>query len=90
MSGAPKAGPPKAGLEGREIFFEITQLAENQRVCAVDAATGIEIITVLPATVNERDAQKIALKKLIWRLNQDQEEAVNAEEGDLMPPGKYV
>ncbi|PHS28637.1 MAG: hypothetical protein COA84_00125 [Robiginitomaculum sp.] len=74
----------------REIFFEFIRIDENMRVCAVDSVTGIEIITIVPSKMPESEAQKLALKKLLWRLER---EDMGAEEGSDVPhhpPGKYV
>jgi Domain of unknown function (DUF6898) len=76
--------------QGREFFFEFTRMDESMRVCAVDSITGIEIITIVPSNMPESEAQKLALKKLLWRLERDGE---GAEEGGDSPhrlPGKYV
>jgi hypothetical protein len=57
-----------AQSDKREIFFEYTRMDENMRVCAVDSVTGIEIVTIVPTAMPESEAQKLALKKLLWRL----------------------
>ncbi len=70
----------------REIFFEFTRLESNLRVCAVDAVTGLEVVTVLPASMPENEAQNIALKKLLWRLGKDQ----LPDEEEPVTSGKYL
>ncbi|MDQ7018819.1 MAG: hypothetical protein Q9M33_06605 [Robiginitomaculum sp.] len=74
----------------REIFFEFTRMDENLRVCAVDAITGIEIVTILPASTPESQAQKQALKKLLWRLERESEGVEEGADAPHRPPGKYV
>lgn len=82
--------------ESLEVFFELTRLEDNLRVCAVDSITGIEVITILPAKTSKSDAQKIALKKLLWRLNQQDNESSAHENGNAgveattLPPKKYL
>ncbi len=74
----------------REVFFEFIRLEENVRVCAVDGITGIEVVTVVPASLPQSEAQKRALNKLLWRLER---EGKGTEEGGNIPdrpPGKYI
>jgi len=81
MSGTPQS---------REVFFEFVRMDESMRVCAVDSITGIEIITVLPASTPESQAQKQALKKLLWRLERENEGAEEGGDPPHRPLGKYV
>ena len=74
----------------REIFFEFTRMDETMRVCAVDSVTGIEIVTIVPTAMPESEAQKLALKKLLWRLEREGEGAEEGGDTPHRPPGKYV
>jgi Domain of unknown function (DUF6898) len=73
-----------------EIFFEFTRMDASLRVCAIDSVTGIEVVTVLPSTIAESEAKKVALKKLLWRL--ERENKSTEEGGDAPHPhsGKYI
>lgn len=71
----------------REVFFEITRIGELQRVAAVDANTGIEVVVQAPAAASLADVRALALRKLQRAL----ERAAN--EGGATPPprpGKLV
>jgi hypothetical protein len=70
----------------REILFEITHVGDVQRVAAIDAATGIEVVVQVPASAALVDARALALRKL---------ERALAAQGDAAPgpawrPGKLV
>jgi hypothetical protein len=72
---------------GREILFEITRLGDIQRVAAIDAATGVEVVIQAPASAALADVRALAIRKLDHVL------AGGAEEGDPPPasrPGKLV
>lgn len=71
----------------REILFEITRLSDIQRVAAIDAATGVEVVIQAPASAALADVRALAIRKLERVL------AGGAEEGDPPPlprPGKLV
>jgi hypothetical protein len=50
--------------EGREVYFEFTVLGSAVRVSAIDSATGIEVVTMGPASASQADLQQLALSKL--------------------------
>ena len=52
----------------REVYFEFTAIGRSVRVAAIDAATGIEISIVGPATASQADLQRLAMQKLMARL----------------------
>ncbi len=52
----------------REILFEFTVVGPVVRVAAIDAATGIEISVMGPASAAQSDLQKLAIAKLKARL----------------------
>jgi len=76
--------------QSREVFFEFTRMDESLRVCAVDSITGIEIITIVPRTMPDSEAQKLALKKLLWRLEREDKGAEEGGDTPRRPPGKYI
>jgi translation initiation factor 1 (eIF-1/SUI1) len=53
---------------GQEVYFEMTRLGASVRVAAIDAATGVEVTVVGPASAAQSDLQKLALAKLKVRL----------------------
>jgi hypothetical protein len=52
----------------REVYFEFTQIGSSVRVAAIDAATGIEVTVVGPATAAPSHLQQLALAKLRMRI----------------------
>ncbi len=54
--------------EKDEILFEFTRLGQTVRVCAVDTATGLEVVTIVPAHTSKDIAMRQARSKLRWRL----------------------
>lgn len=51
-----------------EVYFEFTQVGQQMRVAAIDAATGIEVIVITPASASQLHMQRVALAKLEKRL----------------------
>jgi hypothetical protein len=51
-----------------EVYFEFTGIGRHVKVSAIDAATGIEISVIGPATASQADLQRLALRKLKTRL----------------------
>lgn len=47
-----------------EVFFEITRVGDVQRVAAIDAATGVEVVIQAPANASLVDVRALALRKL--------------------------
>lgn len=56
------------GDESGEVLFEFRQVGATVRVAAIDAATGIEVTVMGPATASRNDLQRLALSKLKARL----------------------
>ena len=48
----------------REIYIEITTIGDVQRVAAVDAETGVEVVIQAPAGAALADVRALALRKL--------------------------
>ncbi len=53
----------------REVYFEFTALGASVKVAAIDAATGLEVAVVGPASAARFDLQRLALAKLMARLS---------------------
>jgi hypothetical protein len=51
-----------------EVLFEFTVIGRSVKVSAIDAATGVEVSVVAPATAARADLQRLALQKLKVRL----------------------
>jgi hypothetical protein len=56
------------GRQQHEIYFEFRAIGRNVKVSAIDAATGIEVSIMGPATASQADLQRLALQKLQTRL----------------------
>jgi hypothetical protein len=54
-----------------EVLFEFTRVGHFVRVAAIDAATGIEVTVVGPASAAPSDLERLALAKLKARLAKD-------------------
>ena len=54
-----------------EVLFEFTVIGRSVKVSAIDAATGVEVSVVAPATAARADLQRLALQKLKARLAGD-------------------
>jgi hypothetical protein len=52
----------------REIFFEFTQLGVSVKVTAIDAATGVEVTVIGPASAPPSHLQQLAIAKLKARI----------------------
>jgi hypothetical protein len=68
------------------VFFEITRIGDVQRVAAIDAATGVEVVIQAPANAALADVRALAMRKLDRALAGD-------EPGETLPPprpGKIV
>jgi hypothetical protein len=50
------------------VYFEFTPVGASVKVCAIDAATGIEVSVVGPARASKADLQQLALQKLKARM----------------------
>jgi hypothetical protein len=54
--------------DGQEVYFEFTTIGRTVKVSAIDAATGLEVSVVGPATASQTQLQTLALQKLRARL----------------------
>lgn len=60
-------GSDRGGKSG-EVLFEFTQLGQQMRVAAIDAATSTEVVVIAPLTATQIQMQNLALAKLKRRL----------------------
>ncbi|SEQ63124.1 hypothetical protein SAMN05428969_3764 [Devosia sp. YR412] len=51
-----------------EVYFEFVQVGQQMRVAAIDVATGIEVIVIVPAIAAKGHMQQMALAKLRKKL----------------------
>lgn len=63
-----------------EIYLEFRQVGRQMQCVAIDATTGVEASVFGPATVPQKELQRLAVRKLQRRM--DQENAAKAP-----PPG---
>jgi hypothetical protein len=54
-----------------EIYLEFRQVGQQVKVVAIDAATGIEVSVFGPASTSQSDLQRLAVRKLKRRLEQE-------------------
>jgi hypothetical protein len=54
--------------DGRDVYFEFTAIGRTVKVSAIDAATGLEVSVVGPATASQADLRRLALQKLKAQL----------------------
>jgi hypothetical protein len=54
--------------KNRDVYFEFTVVGAAVRVSAIDSATGVEVVTMGPASASQADLQQLALGKLKARL----------------------
>lgn len=64
-------GRRDSAASGGAVYFEFLTLGTTQKVTAIDAATGIEVVVLGPASATRHDLEKLALAKLKRRLAQD-------------------
>lgn len=70
-----------------EVFFEITRVGDVQRVAAIDAATGVEVVIQAPANASLVDVRALALRKLERALAGDSDDSATPPPSR---PGKLV
>jgi len=64
-------GPGRGGNGSSvEVLFEFTQLGQQVRVAAIDAATATEVVIIAPVTATRLQMQSIALAKLKRKLSE--------------------
>ena len=82
------AVPPDSGHGGahREVIFEFQRIDNYVRICAVDVATGVEVVAIGDARVSEHELKELGLRKLMRRLQADGHEM--AEDNPRLSPDK--
>jgi hypothetical protein len=58
---------------GGEVYFEFTHVGGSVKVLAIDAATGVEVTVIGPATAAPTQLQQLALAKLKARIARESE-----------------
>lgn len=66
--GSPLRGAAPAVAASGEVLFEFTTIGASTRCAAIDAATGLEVVIVGPASASDEHLKRIALQKLKARL----------------------
>lgn len=59
------------GSGSRQVYFEFTAIGGTVKVAAIDAASGIEVTVMGPVRTPQGDLQRLALKKLLARLERE-------------------
>jgi hypothetical protein len=60
--------PTGDGVPPGEVYFEFTAIGPTVKVVAIDAASGVEVSAVGPASAARADLERLALQKLKARL----------------------
>lgn len=55
-----------------EVYLEYKQVGQTMKVTAIDAATGVEVVIMGPASTAQCDLQALALRKLKMKLEKDE------------------
>jgi hypothetical protein len=58
--------------EQRQVYFEHTMIGRSVKVAAIDSLTGVEVSIIGPATTPKGDLERLALRKLIARIEREQ------------------
>lgn len=82
-------GPERGGKSG-EVFFEFTQLGQQMRVAAIDAATSTEVVIIAPLTATRIQMQNLALAKLRRKLGEATGTPQPAPAEGTPEPGTHV
>lgn len=59
------------GDASNTVYFEFTVIGAQVRVAAIDAASGVEVSIVGAVGVPRHDLERVALRKLMKRLEKD-------------------
>ncbi|GBE43302.1 hypothetical protein BMS3Bbin10_01378 [bacterium BMS3Bbin10] len=73
-----------------EVYIEYKQVGQTIKVTAVDAATGLEVVIMGPASAAQTHLQKVAVEKLKMQLKKAESEPDPGEdeESKTQPPQK--
>lgn len=58
------------GPQAGEVYLEFVPIGRQVKVIAIDAATGLEVSIMGPASARQADLQRLAVRKLQMRLGQ--------------------
>jgi len=61
-------GAGRASAARGEVYIEFKQVGQAMKVTAVDAATGLEVVIMGPASAAQSHLQKVAVDKLKMQL----------------------
>jgi len=89
----PKGGGEETGQVSAapgEVYIEYKQVGQTIKVTAVDAATGLEVVIMGPASAAQSHLQKVAVEKLKMQLKktESEPESGEGEESRTQPPSK--
>ena len=56
----------------RTIYFEHTAIGGSVKVVAIDSETAIEVSIVGPVSATKADLERVALRKLLARIEREQ------------------
>jgi hypothetical protein len=62
--GPETGGVSRSGSSGGEVYIEFIPVGNVMKVCAVDAATGLEVSVMGPLTASRASLQQLAVRKL--------------------------
>ena len=58
--------------EQRQVYFEHRVIGRTVKVVAIDSLTAIEVSIVGPANASKADLERLALRKLMVRIDREQ------------------
>ena len=97
MPHKPKGGGEDTGQDAApgEVYIEYKQVGQTMKVTAVDAATGLEVVIMGPASAAQTHLQKVAVEKLKAQLKKAESETGSDIEEDSesktqMPPKGWI
>jgi len=77
-----RAASRKPGARG-EVYIEFKQVGQAMKVTAVDAATGLEVVIMGPASAAQSHLQKVAIDKLKMQLKKSETEPESDDVEDV-------
>ena len=69
----------------REIIIELQRIDDYVRVCAVDVATGTEVISIGSARASEQELKSLGVRKLLAVMEQAKRSSDKAGENKTPP-----
>lgn len=68
-----------------EVYIEFKQVGQAMKVTAVDAATGLEVVIMGPASAAQSHLQKVAIDKLQMQLKKSESETDDEDDMEQGP-----